>query len=195
MGSTETTAADAGAQGASDTRRRGGRLLVAGIVLALLALSGLGWWWRHPEAFGNQGNAVFIYNHVGTTALLGLAQPLRKLEPDTVTVHSVEPQVIKGNATIDVFACGAIPGKPGVGAVRGALDEYCEWHQEAEGATLRADDQLILRVRSEDPGRLVVRGVKVTYSYGWQRGSQVTGQTVQVTFGRKFVRAHIATSQ
>lgn len=169
--------------------------MVAGIVLALLAVTGLAWWWRHPEAFGEQGNAAFIYNPVGTTALLGLAQPQRKLELDTVTIHSVEPQVIKGNATIDVVACGTSHGKPGVGAVRGTLGEYCEWHQEAEGSTLRADDQLILRVHSEDPDRLVVRGAKVTYSYGWQRGSQITGQTVRVTFGRKSVREHLATSQ
>jgi hypothetical protein len=169
--------------------------MVAGIVLTLVALSGFGWWWRHPDAFGNQGNVVGLYNPVSTTAWLGLAQPRRQIEPQTVTIHSVEPQVVKGNATIDVVACGTSPAKSGVGTGRGSLGEYCEWHKQAEGATLRGGDQLLLRVRSEDPGRLVVRGVKVTYSYGWQRGSQVTGQTVRVIFGTKAVREHVATRQ
>jgi hypothetical protein len=169
--------------------------VVAGIVLALVALSGLGWWWRHPDAFGNQGDVVGLYNPVGTTAWLGLAQPWRLIEPRTVTIHSVEPQVVKGNATIDVVACGTSPAKSGVGTARGSLGELCEWHKQAEGSTLRGGDQLLLRVRSENPGRLVVRGVKVTYSHGWQRGSQVTGKTVRVTFGTKAVGEHVATWQ
>lgn len=191
MASTETAAPIADAERTGWRRRRPSDLMVVGVVLALLGLSALGWWWRHPGMFGNQGNVVSIYSPVGTTAWLNLAQPLRKLEPDLVTIHSVEPQVVKGNATIEVVACKTHPGKPGVGAVRGALDEYCERRTEAEGSTLRVDDQLLLRVHSDEPDRVVVRGVKVLYSYGWQRGSQVTGQTVRVRFGTKTVQEHL----
>jgi hypothetical protein len=165
--------------------------MVMGVVLALFGLTALGWWWRHPGMFGNQGNVVFIYSPAGTTAWLDLAQPLRKLEADTVTIHSVEPQVVKGNATIEVLACGTSESKNGVGAVRGSLDDYCEWLMKAEGSTLSVDDQLLLRVHSDEPDRVVVKGVNVLYSYGWQRGSQVTGQTVRVRFGTKTVREHL----
>ena len=165
--------------------------MLMGVVLALFGLTALGWWWRHPGMFGNQGNVVFIYSPTGTTAWLDLTQPLRKLEADTVTIHSVEPQVVKGNATIEVMACGTSESKNGVGAVRGSLDDYCEWLMQAEGATLGVDDQLLLRVHSDEPDRVVVKGVSVVYSYGWQRGSQVTGQTVRVRFGTKTVREHL----
>jgi hypothetical protein len=188
---TESASPDAGGERVGRGRRRRSDLIVVGVVLALVGLSALGWWWRHPGMFGNQGNVVFIYSPVGTTAWLDLAQPLRKLEQDTVTIHSVEPQLVKGNATVEVVACGTSETKGGVGAVRGSLGDYCEWHMKAEGSTLRVDDQLLLRVYSDEPDRVVVRGVKVLYSHGWQRGSQVTGQTVRVRFGTKTVREHL----
>lgn len=193
MISTDTASADGDAERAESSRPRRSYLIVAAAVLALLGLGAFGWWWRHPGMFGDQGNAVFIYNPVGTTAWLDLARPLWELEPDTVTIHSVEPQVVEGNATIDVVACGTSAAKSGVGAVRGSLADYCDWHRKAEGARLRVDDQLLLRVHSDKPDRVVVRGVKIVYSYGWQRGSQITGQTARVRLGTKSVREYVAT--
>lgn len=191
MASTETAPAEPGAEGTGRGRRHRTVLLIVA-VLAILGVTAVGWWWRRPGMFGQQGNTVFIYNPVGTTAWLDLARPSRKLEEETVTIHSVEPQVVQGRADIEVVACRTDADQGGVGAVRGSLDEYCAWHGDPEGATLRVDDQLLLGVHSDQPDQVVVKGVDVRYSYGWQRGSQVTGQTVRVRFGTKTVQEHLA---
>ena len=191
MVSTEAAFRDADAAGGEQRRRRRSNLLVAGMVLALVCVGALGWWWRHPGMFGAQGSAVGMYSPAGTTAWLGVAQPLRKLGSGTVTIHSAEPRVIEGNATIEVVTCRTSGSKGGVGAARGPLRGNCEELMKAEGSTLRVDDQLLLRVHSDEPGRVIVRGVDILYSSGWQRGSQITGQTVRVRFGTQTVREHL----
>ena len=82
-----------------------------------------------------------------------------------LTVRSVEPEVISGDATVDVVGCHTRPGVPRIGASRGRLDSYCVSHEAPEGARLGRGDDLVLK--------------------------QVTGPTVRVQFGQETVREHL----
>jgi hypothetical protein len=162
------------------------------VLLATVLLAAGLWQWRSPNAFLEQGSTtVTMYTPIGTTANLGLASPRQDMDPAVLTIHAVELQVVKGTASIEVVVCRTGAGKAGIGATRGRIDRDCESHESPEGARLRALDQLVLRVRSDEPARLIVKGVKLTYSHGWRRGSQVTGQTVDVEFGTATVRDHL----
>ena len=151
------------------------------------------WQWRSPNAFVEQGSEVAMYSPVGTTALFGVATPRRDMDPAVLTLRSVEPQIAEGDAEVDVLVCRPRPGAGGIGAARGegALDRFCQSHEAADDTQVVPGDDLILRVHSEEPGRVVVEGIKVTYSHGWRRGSQVTGVTAKATFGTETVREHL----
>lgn len=162
--------------------------MMMALILAVVAGSVGVWQWRSPNAFAEQGSGVDIYNPVGTAALVGVAGPRQQMDPAVLTVHSVEPQITEGDAQVDVIVCHTGPGKDGIGAVRGSVDRYCESHGAPDGARLGPHDQFVVRVHSDKPGRAVIEGVKVTYSHGWRRGSQVTGLTVTVDFDTETVR-------
>lgn len=162
------------------------RRLVLGVLVALVVagLAVLGWAWRHPQALPGPGSVVGIHNRVGVQAAVGVLSP--SLHDDRIlTVHSVTPRVRSAppGTTVRVMACrdGA------VGAVRGSLSRFCARVWPAEGAHLRpgtAGDWLVAVIRSSRPGRVVVDGVEVSYSHGWQRGSQVTGPRIVANFKR-----------
>src|SRR4051812_5218658 len=99
--------APAGASSGAESRpARSRRLKALALLLMLTAVGSVGLWqWRSPEAFPAQGNKVGIYNRVTTTALFGLAAPLQNMDPAVLTVHSVEPQVVRGDAQIDILVC------------------------------------------------------------------------------------------
>lgn len=170
----------------------GGRKVLAMVLVLVMVVVALAvglWQWRSPRAFHQQGSGIEMYNRVGTVVLVGIADPRREMGPAELTVHSVEPRVTEGDAEVDVVVCHTGPGGGGIGTARGGgLERFCESHEAAAGAQLGPDDQLILQVRSEKPGKVVVEGVTVTYSHGWRRGSQVTGVTATVEFGTKSVR-------
>ena len=158
------------------------------LVLAVVAGSVGVWQWRSPDAFAEQGSEAGIYNLVGAAVLVGVATPRQAMDPAVLTVHSVEPQIAEGDAQVDVIVCHTGPGKDGIGVVRGAVGSFCDSHGAPDGARLGRHDQLVLRFHSEKPGHVVIEGVKVTYSHGWRRGSQVTGLTVEVDFCTDTVR-------
>lgn len=166
--------------GAAASVWRSGRFWVA--VVIVLVLGVLVWWWRHPAAFGGQGDRIGIRNEAGTVALVGSVVVPQDADGGPVTVHAVEPRVTEGSdaAKVEVLAC--LGGATIAARSWESLDENCMSHGDAVGARLDPGDLLILAVSSDEPQRVVVEGVKLTYSYGWQRGTQVTGMTADVTF-------------
>lgn len=179
------------ADGRSRPRRGTARLMVL-VLVGAVVLTGL-WQWRSPGAFGEQGSEVAMYSQVGTTALFGVATPRQDMDPAVLELRSVEPQIATGDAEVDVLVCRPRPGAGGIGTARGvgALNRFCQSHEAAEDTQFAPGDDLILRVHSEEPGRVVVEGIKVTYSHGWRRGSQVTGVTAKATFGTETAREHL----
>src|SRR3954454_6020506 len=149
-------------EGSSRSSRRKWLVMVP-VFAAVVASVGL-WQWRSPDAFGEQGNEVGLYSKVGTTALVGIATPRPEIDPAVITLHAVEPQITKGEATVDVVVCHTGSGKDRIGTARGRVARYCGSQEAPDGARLRPNDELILRVRSNEPGNVVVDGLKVTYS-------------------------------
>ena len=119
--------------------------------------------------------------------------PLTKGDPSSVTIVSARPRITEyvDGAVVRVLVChdGA------VGAVRGDIERYCSPVEPAFGATMQtglgAGDALVVHVRSPAPGVVRVEGVEVTYTSGWQRGTQIAGGTFEATFGRQTVEEHL----
>lgn len=187
----DTAGARRDAEGSSRPGRRAARVMVL-ILVGAVVIVGL-WEWRSPNAFVQGTGGVGMYSQVGTTALFGVATPRQDMDPGVLTLHSIEPRVTEGDAEVDVVVCRPSPAAGGIGTARGdrALDRFCQSHRAADGAQMVPGDDLIVRVRSQEPGRVVVEGIEVTYSHGWRRGSQVIGLTTKATFGTESWREHL----
>jgi hypothetical protein len=59
----------------------------------------------------------------------------------------------------------------------------CDEVVAASGAVVDTDDQIVVLVRSAEPQRVTMHGVRVTYSRGIRTGDEITGLTVVATFG------------
>jgi hypothetical protein len=61
---------------------------------------------------------------------------------------------------------------------------FCRSLTPAQGADLHLGpglpDQIVVTITPTHPGLVSVRGVHLTYSYGWKRGSQDTGLWAQI---------------
>src|SRR5436190_526198 len=94
-----STSEDSSSRGRSGSHRTVKVGLVGLLIVSALAVA---WDWRRsPDVFGVQGGAVEGYNQVGTTDFIGIAGPFRRIKPGSVTLHSVEPQVVSGHADVD----------------------------------------------------------------------------------------------
>ncbi len=158
------------------------------IVAALMLLGGLavvGWIWRHPTAFDSAGGGrVGLRSSVGATAFVGIADLPTDGERQVVTIESVRPDISKtiAGADIDLLLCRG----GGIGAARGSIDRYCGSVEPLTGVDLTIGHgtrhQIVARVHSDRRGRVVIDAVEITYSTGWQQGSQTTGLTAVTSF-------------
>lgn len=187
MAITDPTDARTDVASASQVSRR--KLLVMVLALLCAVASVLFWQWRSVGVFDVQGNEVSWDLEVGETGLVGLTWPGQDISPSVLTVHSVEPQMTEGNLPVEALVCHRWSNGDVIGTVPGnEIDQYCKTYPAAVEAQMGANDQLILRVSSDEPGSAVIEGIKVTYSHGWRRGSQVTGPTVILHVGDGTVR-------
>lgn len=166
------------------SRRRALTFFVAATVITALAM--LGWEWRHAKVFDFPvGNTVSIRNNVGSTAFIGVVFSPSEGERHTITLKSATPQVSGApeGATVELLVCH----DGGVGAARGSLEPYCSTVEPAvAGAQFdvgeRSNDQIVVKICSQQPGRVVVNGVELSYTSGWQHGSEITGLNAVATF-------------
>ena len=66
------------------------------------------------------------------------------------------------------------------------VDEMCAELIPVEDGTVldvgaHDPEQLVVSVTMTEPGRLEIDGVDLTYSHGWQRGTQTVGTKVTVS--------------
>jgi hypothetical protein len=167
--------------------RRGRKVLPAAVVLGGVAVSAAGLWWvTHPSEFdGATGLTVTWTLPVGETGTAEVALLPRPGAPE-VSVHDVEPRILRNDAdaTVRVGICRGST----VGAARGGIEEIrgnCEHFQRGETTPLRHDDSILVEVTGQKHGTVVIDGVRVRYSSGWQRGSEDTGVRVATRFGAK----------
>lgn len=172
---TERHGGPAETRAARPSRRQRYRIALAVGAIAALLISL--WWHTHPNAFPGAGNSFGARPDDQTPIYVGVAYP-----PDgaatRVRVLDAEPRAeIFGEATAEVWACTG-----------GAIGVVGEDSPEAAacvplGEAADSWDQLVVRVAPEAPGAVVVLdGIDVTYSYGFQRGTQHTGISGVIVF-------------
>jgi hypothetical protein len=172
------------------TGRRWWRLgLGGGIVLVLVGIGVAGWTWRHPTAFPEAGGwGVEDERRPSNVPLyVGMTFPGEKGD-GSVAVDRADAHVVADTAAadIEVVVCTLVDAESGsVGSASGPdIDELCSTLEPAEDVSLSIDrdprQQLLVAVTTTRPGRVRIHGIDVTYSHGWQHGTQRVGGDIEV---------------
>lgn len=164
------------------------RLSLIGVGLLLLAVLVLiGWTWRHPTAFEDYGGWGVGNTdwRAGKTAYVAMTFP-SDADSGWVRIHGADPDGLADStgAQVAYFVCTPEPGPTG-GAIGFASDsdfpQQCGGLVSATGATLSlAKQQLIVAITPTRPGVLVLHGIDVHYTDGWQNGTQRVGGDVRI---------------
>jgi hypothetical protein len=173
--------------GARHTRRWA---LVGSAVLLVVSSVLLGLEWRHPDAFRAGGGWGVSNDQWPTNKPLYVGMSYEHRDASgTVSIHSARAIGMRDSADsiIDFLVCTIDP-EGGVGAVGivgpAEIQRECRALEPAEGATLELNadphQQLVLAVTLTRAGGISLRGVELTYSHGWRRGTQRIGGEVEV---------------
>lgn len=163
------------------------KLLVVGflVALAVVATTWVVWTWRHPSVFNEPGNAVRQTMSGDDPIYFSVAFPDEDAS-GAVTINSVSPSLVETNddTKIVFFVC-TLTGGAGIGTVyERHMSDFCSSLEPAAGATMHlggdSAQTLVMAVDQPGVGRVRIRDVAVTYSHGWQRGTQHTGPEVTV---------------
>jgi hypothetical protein len=148
-------------------------------------LAVLGWQWRHPRAFDEPGGfGMSGHRHaVGDSVYVGLVFEKEDAE-GSASIDDVRPRVTRNTASAEIrsLLC-TIADDADVGAIglegpeRIAGD--CGRLVPVEGTTMQLNasprQEIVFEVTLTEPGAVEIKGADVTYSYGWQHGTQRTG--------------------
>ncbi len=167
---------------------RWGRRQALVVFLAAAIIGGLvmlGLEWRHARVFDSPvGDRVSLRGKVGSTALIGVVYSPSQGPRHTITLQSATPRVSTApdGATVELLVCH----DGGVGAARGRLEQYCSSVEPVAGTPFdvggRSNDQIVVQIHSEQRGKVVVNGVELSYTSGWQHGTEITGLNAVATF-------------
>jgi hypothetical protein len=168
----------------AQTGRR--RQIIVGAVAALVLVLGfLAWDWRtSPDTFRGYGSGLRAPVDVGHSLHVRMTWESVDIEPRTVTLHDVSARVVKDTAGPEItFSLCRAEEEP-ISSARGPLGRWCSEVLPIDDTemTLNADphDIVVMTIRPTKPGVVRVRGMDLTYTDGWQRGTEQTGLTVVV---------------
>lgn len=186
---TDLATPDSEAPPASPRDRRAAVTVVAAMtVTAVVVAAGgaWGWHWRtHPDAFPRAGGAVGVtVSPERPTTYVGVMFPDREVA-GPVTIHSVAPRIEENTAGASVafYLCLLDPsgseGQLGAGGQR-AFDRSCPRPLPVVSGTeydgsRDAGQQLVMGITAHRPGVFRSPGVELTYTDGWQRGTELIG--------------------
>ena len=164
------------------------RLLLASAGLLVLGvLVFLGWTWRHPSAFEDYGGwGVGSTDwRVGKTAYVGMTFPDDRAS-GWVRIHGADPHGLADStgAEFAYFLCAPKPGP--TGAAIGIVSEsdvprQCGGLVPAADATFSlTKQQLVVAVTPSREGLVVLHGLDLHYTDGWQNGTQRVGGDVRI---------------
>lgn len=181
-----------GVPAANGSRRPGAgrrsQAVIAGAgLLAVAALAFLAWTWRHPSAFdGYAGNEVGRpHSNVGETTYVGITMPNDQIT-GSVTIHGADPHGLTDStgATFAYYLCTPDPGPAGSWLGIGTesdLPETCDQIVPATGAEMSlTEQQVIIAITPAHEGTVVLHGLDLHYSDGWQNGTQRVGLDVRI---------------
>lgn len=172
------------------TKRRSWPLTAAGALV--LALGSTAWWVTHPDVFDKAGGFGVGGKGfpAGGTWYFGAVITPERDERRTLELKSATPVVRSdtADAELEVFLCEVDPAAEvaGVGAQRREPTNICRvFEPVSEGMRFLTGGgeprhELILRVRTTQPGVVRVEGIEISYRDGLRRGTQVTGADVTV---------------
>lgn len=145
--------------------------------------------WRSPDAFdeGSTGHSRTTLP-VGEPIYLGITHERHSAE-GSIRIRDVQPDLGENDAeaTVEYFLCTVDPSS-GVGSI-GSVDarligDECSELVAAEGQEMelnaRPRQQLVLAVTPTKPGTVTVEGTELSYSYGWRRGTQRLGDSLEL---------------
>ena len=167
---------------------RGRRLgVLAGSALACGGLLCAGWFWRHPGAFEPVPDGVSVSSDSwdGRTMYVAMTHDRLMTPHEVVTLHHVEANVVKNTAQarVEFYICVLDPGVGSVSSVLGDLiKQLCGTLEPVQESALEIGSdpmqQLIMAVTATQPGEVEIDGAAVTYSRGWQSGTQDVGEHI-----------------
>lgn len=165
-------------------RRR--RLLTAITVVVVLALAATAWKWRHADVFRedvSDQESTSATVRPGETLNIRMTWEAPGTTPKTVTIHRAEP-VIDSDTTaakIEFWVCTARPTHPFANAL-GELRRYCSDLKPAVDSSfavrMTPPQFVTMSVTPTQPGTARIRGMHLSYSDGWQSGTQTIGEHV-----------------
>lgn len=157
-------------------------ILAAVVALVMSSLSAVVWARQHHPAtfdYDAYSSALEPDCHPGDTLYVGVTFP----DPQAsgwVRIHSADPHGLTDSTGADFsyFRCTRHDG--GLGNSR-ELPEECSAVLPAFDAKMSLkDQQLIVAITPDHPGRLVFHGIDLNYTDGGQTGTQQVGVTVQM---------------
>lgn len=162
---------------------------VAGLVVCVGLAHSL--WWTRPSAFTPVGGGFF---HDPTQSLRPVTAAMVNEvaeQPEVVTVARVTPRVVTNTADARITFARCQLDDAFI-AARGPASRVCESLGEVEGQQLtlgsKAAETIAMTIEPRQPGRVVVRGMRIDYTRGaghlWQRGSQATGPVIKMRITR-----------
>lgn len=151
-----------------------GRLRARGwwVLFAVGLLAAGGWYATHPTPLPTEGS-VAAQTPAGTPVTVGvLSVPDRAVDLREI---GWDDDALDAGDELDALICRG-------GSVSATRDPsaFCTAVVPAQDATLRPGDQLVLEVVADEPGRLVLDGLRISYRDGWQWGEQRAGRAVEV---------------
>lgn len=175
------------ARAGSWARRRAVMVMAVLLAVAVLAAAGVvGWRWRHPTAFDSYTSHAEV--------------SMRGQVAETVYVQAVIPKIgdhgqviikdasVRGlpngsDVTIDYVLCTVNWNDGPLAAGREVdMPQGCTSVVPAVGADMAVGEQeLMVAVTSSQPGVFRMQGVDVTYTDGWQTGTQHVGVRMRVS--------------
>lgn len=160
-------------------------LLVLALIAALLLIGAR---WRHPTVFPGAGGWGMSSRNfaLGEPLYVGMSYEKRG-QSGTATIRDVTANVVRNSshATIEFFVCtvNTSSGIETIGSVDGdGIHDFCLTLEPAAGREIKLNadprQQVVMALTNMDPGRVKIVGMDLSYSHGWQRGTQLTGGTV-----------------
>lgn len=159
---------------------RGRRIALLAGVLALALVAVGGWWWRSsPDTFEDWGAGIGLPVRVDQAALVGTVRV-----PEGVVLHWAEPAELSGVADIDFLACWYDGVGGGIGAVRDSAAPYCTSVEPLAGVESDGNLQVVVQVVGSEPSEVVIEGIRLNYTDGWQRSTELLDFTIEVDIDR-----------
>ncbi len=171
-------------------------VLSAVVALAVVGLVAWGaWWTRHPTLFHDSyADGQSAHVQAQRPVLVGMLYSATSGRVSSVHIDKLSPRLVRDTAggTFTFELCTLKSSNTSMGMAAGGLGvlrPYCTTMAPAVGADFTVGggerQQIVMVVTPARPGIIRVAGLDLTYTAGWQKGTEHVG--IGTTL---FVRAH-----